>query len=396
MKTIRKLARADVYDLDGIQNWLEQMSAKGLHILQWGLFWCKFQRGDPKQVHYRLDPARSKEDLDEVKENYQALGWRYVCHVSSSFRLFAAEDPAAPELYNDSDSMAYAMKSVSHSAAMTLLLYLCFLLFFLSTYFVKPDHNGGSWIDLARQLTESRPFPFAYPLSLLCAVLLSLHASISLLRIRRALRCKGTFPHHPRHFLPVSPVLSTILLIGFLLLLINDGAHYYFRSQGGYSDPSSLTFPIVSLSELENHPEFELEAFRDNYEYSFHPLEGSYVYSLPSFRTPICLNICQSGLIKSLWWDELVEGYRHNRYEPSLYIQLWETRGTAWAKTIYLRLTQSDQTGNWDASLQPLALDWADQAVLAVSQENALQQIILRCGNRVANIQYNGVQFLEE
>ena len=34
MKTIRKLARADVYDLDGVQNWLEQMSAKGLHILQ--------------------------------------------------------------------------------------------------------------------------------------------------------------------------------------------------------------------------------------------------------------------------------------------------------------------------------------------------------------------------
>ena len=34
--------------------------------------------------------------------------------------------------------------------------------------------------------------------------------------------------------------------------------------------------------------------------------------------------------------------------------------------------------------------------MIAVSQDNAFQQIILRRGNRVASIQYNGIRSLEE
>ena len=349
--------------------------------------------GEPKRVRYRLDPVRAKEDLDEVKENYQALGWRYVCHIDSNFRLFAAEDPAAPELYNDSDSMAYAMKSAVRSAAFSLvppLFYLSVLIHYLS------ESDTYTWRSLLLQLYESYPFFFAIPILLVFGLLSELYAFSSLFRIRRALQRGQPLRRRSRHFLSVRPLFDLVALVCAVLFLVNLGVGSYYKGQRGYSDPSTLTFPIVSLADLENHPEFELEAFQDNYAYSFHPVEGSYVYSLPSFRAPICLNICQSGLIKFLWWDELVEGYRHNRYEPSLYIQLWETRGTAWAKTIYRNLSQSDQISNWEAALQPLSLDWADQAVIAVSQDNAFQQIILRRGNRVASIQYNGIHSLEE
>ena len=48
------------WDVEGIQTWLEDMAAKGLHLEpDGGLFGIfSFLKGEPKQVRYRLTPVK--------------------------------------------------------------------------------------------------------------------------------------------------------------------------------------------------------------------------------------------------------------------------------------------------------------------------------------------------
>lgn len=109
------------WDIEGIQTWLEDMAAKGLHLEPdgaiFGIF--SFLKGEPRQVRYRLTPVKEKrgffDDNDapdsEEQEFSENCGWEYVLR-HGSFYIYRATDPKARPLHTDPKVHALALKAL--------------------------------------------------------------------------------------------------------------------------------------------------------------------------------------------------------------------------------------------------------------------------------------------
>lgn len=117
-----RICPCPMFDIAGTQQWLERMSEQGLHIntaFNWRI--VGFQKGEPKQVRYRLDAAPdwglgvergTPAPEPETSLSYQEMGWEYVSN-RNHFHIYASEDTAAPELHTDPRVQALSLKIVS-------------------------------------------------------------------------------------------------------------------------------------------------------------------------------------------------------------------------------------------------------------------------------------------
>lgn len=107
-----KLMPGYVEDVAAWQARLEDLAAKGwFYVPSWILFrFDSFERGRPKTVRYRLEPAAKKEGCPdwERRETYRALGWEYVDTIGKTMHLWRCDDPEAPELHTDPETEARA------------------------------------------------------------------------------------------------------------------------------------------------------------------------------------------------------------------------------------------------------------------------------------------------
>ena len=118
------------WDVEGIQTWLEDMAAKGLHVEADGAFFgiFSFLQGEPKTVRYRLTPVKEKRgffaDNDapdaEEQEFSESCGWEYVLR-HGFFYIYRATDPKARPLHTDPRVHALAMKALGRQQASVLL-----------------------------------------------------------------------------------------------------------------------------------------------------------------------------------------------------------------------------------------------------------------------------------
>ena len=118
------------WDVEGIQTWLEDMAAKGLHLEpDGGLFGVfSFLQGEPKKVRYRLTPVKEKRGFfadndipdQEEQEFSESCGWEYVLRYGS-FYIYRATDPKARPLHTDPRVHALAMKALGRQQASVLL-----------------------------------------------------------------------------------------------------------------------------------------------------------------------------------------------------------------------------------------------------------------------------------
>ena len=103
-----KLMPGYVEDVAAWQARLEDLAAKGwFYVPSWILFrFASFERGRPKTVRYRLEPAAKKEGCPdwERRETYRALGWEYVDTIGKTMHLWRCDDPEAPELHTDPET----------------------------------------------------------------------------------------------------------------------------------------------------------------------------------------------------------------------------------------------------------------------------------------------------
>ena len=102
--TVKKWLPCELYDIAGIEQWLNGMAAQGYALGEWPGF---FSIGrvpfyeDPSAVHarYRLEPTiKDGLSLAERKESYRELGWSYVTEAAQIYAVFRCDDPQAPDL----------------------------------------------------------------------------------------------------------------------------------------------------------------------------------------------------------------------------------------------------------------------------------------------------------
>lgn len=112
MKTYR-LPPCLFYDIEHMENWLEEMASKGLFLKKIGRF-ASFVKKEPQQVRYRLEPLPKKfsifshqhvDPLDETIAFNESAGWHFVTKYFY-FAIYMTEDINAPELHTDPEVQA--------------------------------------------------------------------------------------------------------------------------------------------------------------------------------------------------------------------------------------------------------------------------------------------------
>ena len=138
--TVSKPIPCSLYDIQGLQSWLDEMALNGLffHHLSHFNDQAYFETGEPRPVRYRLDPADKDSRKGKEREDaYAQMGWSYVSRIGKRFYIFSSDDPEAPELYNDSQSLAIAMeKLVNREVKSTIYCALAFVLLMLLLLFL--------------------------------------------------------------------------------------------------------------------------------------------------------------------------------------------------------------------------------------------------------------------
>ena len=118
----RFLAPGDLWDTGTIEAWLEEKAAQGWILEKWGGF-ARFERMDPRTCRVRLDPQGQQEEAEAL---YAEMGWRPACPLGS-YQVHYCFDPAAPDLYTDPATQAWAwsklLKRTARRSALAVVLW---------------------------------------------------------------------------------------------------------------------------------------------------------------------------------------------------------------------------------------------------------------------------------
>jgi len=91
----QKAYPGSLYDLRGVEKWLEDLSAHGLRLEEFSNLGklAKLEKAPLSRRRYYLEPDFDQYGSDEAKKVYMEQGWRYVCEVSGVFLVYESEDP---------------------------------------------------------------------------------------------------------------------------------------------------------------------------------------------------------------------------------------------------------------------------------------------------------------
>lgn len=238
------------YDVPALQAWLEDRAAKGEFLSEYTVF-PVFDRGEPRQVRYRLEPlARRKEREPDPRrrEDYESLGWRFVCAVRGGFHLWRCDDPAAPELFTEPESEGAAYRRLIRSiwrgelllaGAMALLLGLLCWQLCSDTAFLRA---ADSWMPTWELVSQTAMIGIA--------AALALYMEGVLRRYVRALRTGVPQPHRRPYRLAQG--MTGVLLAMWAGWIVLTGAQLVRPASYAYVPVADLDQPVpyVTLAEL--------------------------------------------------------------------------------------------------------------------------------------------------
>lgn len=248
---VKKPVPCSIYDIRGIQEWLDEMARNGLFLAEVNshLDRAVFETGDPAPVRYRLDPLnKDSEKNEERKELYVQMGWTYVTQIGCSFNLYSCDDPSAPELYSDPQSLALALDNwVRRGIRNSLLVGLFAIAVLLLTFFLPPGRalqNLLLWEDLA-DLVEDCFY----------IVFIIVYIPLLVLDIRRMLKIRSTLaqglPLKAKKRWNRPPFLAWYLPLMLVLIFLPD---ILFPSVGWEVqglDEAVLSHPWPTAAQLE-------------------------------------------------------------------------------------------------------------------------------------------------
>ncbi|MEA4933675.1 MAG: DUF2812 domain-containing protein [Lawsonibacter sp.] len=102
MKHVYQMIPVSLYDIPGLERWLEEQADRGLFPVHLGSY-ASFRRDSVPGTRFRLEPfgKQGTEPAPDQLELYRESGWEYTLSLGRVYHLFYAVDPAAPELYTD-------------------------------------------------------------------------------------------------------------------------------------------------------------------------------------------------------------------------------------------------------------------------------------------------------
>jgi len=264
VKTVFKILPVSLYDIPGLEQWLEEQASLGLFPTHLGSY-AAFTKDGVPGTRYRLEPwgKIGTEPTPEQLELYHAAGWEYAFSIARTYFLFYTTDPNAPELYSDLatrgqslDRLARRVKKARASRllipALALAMLLAVLFRFTSCFDVQPD----PWARLPLLLLY-----LTHPMLLFFLIIMCFQTPRdfrdyrTLLNTHQALK-NGLPPQSspgPGKKVVLGNIAQLILTPVLVLCLILN----YTTAQS--KEIAQFDLPYVSLSDMEGEPLFTYE-----------------------------------------------------------------------------------------------------------------------------------------
>ena len=241
------------YDIPGMESWLEDLAAKGLHLSKDGFFGIltSFEEGPPKKERFRLEPTDRKgglfsEEYDPEDEQVQLLhqmGWTYRAR-RGQFHIYSSDDPGAPELNTDPQVQAVTMSALTQFLRKKVTNALFTTLLYLFLYFGD--------ILISSTLLLGTPLVLLFAGLMLWDLGCSLKALIVLVRWRNQLRQGQPLPHRSDYrrsgwrYLTTEFLRKTLWIVVFLCVAWRM---LYIEVDEPYEKIADQHFPFYTVAD---------------------------------------------------------------------------------------------------------------------------------------------------
>lgn len=404
MKKVRKFLPLSIYDIPGMEHWLEEQANAGLFPVFLDA-WVTFTPTGVPGTRFRLEPwgKTGTEPSEEQLALYRNAGWEYTLTVGHAYFLFYTADPEAPELYSDHQSRGLSLerlekrvRSYRRTRAIVCAILAALLVwvgfFFKSDWDVQPDPTARLPLLL---------LDLFHPFVLLTAIVILFFSRNTRrdhhMLIKTCTALKEGLPPPPspgpsralvREQI-ITLVLTAVFLVGQILLLLSN--------QGQFIVPvEDFNRPYVSLQALE---QVELVSSQEVFGSSkFHEDENQAEHHL-SLLSPVWYSVTQVGCTAE---EGDYRGYSPNpeggkyRYTPSLDATYFHLLIPALARPVAESQIDHYRAINLQWTYEELNCPGLDFAILATEPDGIWQTLALGKGGRVAVYHYGGMEQLRD
>lgn len=404
MKKIRTFLPLSIYDIPGIEHWLEEQANDGLFPVYLNS-WATFEPTGIPGTRFRLEPwgKEGTSPTEEQLELTHQAGWEYAFTIGQVYFLFFTTDPEAPDLYTDFESRGLSLarleKRVRNNRrfwaviwSVLGLLLVWALFFYQSQYDVQPARFAGLPLLL---LELFNPIILFFLITSFFSWKHNRRDRRILEKTCRAL--KNGLPPPPSA--GPSPALAREQKISLILIpiLLAAWIFQFMSNRGQLTVPvEDFTRPYVSLQALE---QVELVSSQEVFGHSsFHEDENRAENHI-SLLSPVWYSVTQYGCETA---EGDYEGYSPDpqggkyRYSSSLNATYFHLLVPALARPVAQSQMNQDRAVNVYWTYEELSYPGLDFVISATEPDGIYQGLALGKGGRVAVFHYGGAEQLTD
>lgn len=248
-KLVRKILPVEVYDMVGLEHWLSDMAAQGLHLVKLTSETARFRRGEPAPgVRFGLEIAGPYGIDPERNAAYEEAGWTYVTTLQNMYYVYRTEGADVPPLHTDPVTQSETLTPLIRRIRRNQIFAVAYLLFCFRKTLV--DGVTRPWMLGQYVVLKTGLFLTLVVLLVIWTLLALLPRTNSLKRLKRMRRRladgiplkEGRRDRVPR---VVTGWCAAALLLSLPFLVIFCGS----QSAHKLSGPEEWTFPHVTLEQ---------------------------------------------------------------------------------------------------------------------------------------------------
>lgn len=372
-------------DTAACETWLSDLAARGLHLDRMARYFAWFDRGEPMEnVRFRLEPVTKEDDWvsSEEREDFREMGWTYLDTWENLYRIYRADDPAAPELHTDPKTQALTLdrlirkSAMGYAAVAAVWIILCAFCLLTGEDYLTRLRLSFLYFDLTVIVL---PVLFFFDRGGL----------LDLLALRRSLRRGEPQPHPTVRRFGIPAGLLGLFLVLFPTVFNVTRVLTELPNYRTITDPAGL--PYVSLETIEEDPGFvRLTDSSPNW-------GQDYFHSYQRTRSLLVPEYCitrQYGEVKDRNWEYVAEttfpqdAYIPYRYDPQLSVTRVKLLTESLAMRVYDELEADLIAG--EVIETALGVDEAIFLVAAPAGDAPRSRILLREGRTVLYAAYYG------
>lgn len=375
------------YEVDALEAWLDEQSQQGLKLVSirgLGYKNAIFAETTEAPTRYRVH-IKPKDGYytrrEEYRETMRELGWEYVDRLHYRADIYRATRPDAVEINTDENALRDSIEAANRGelcAGIALILLIPNLLRDELRYMKFYDGFYDMLLDGTALLTVSAVFLAAFYL------VLGIYAILRSIAQRRRYLLDRSFRPAPeiRKRKRVRVALLTLVGISILFLVVVG-----VGSSGSYYDVPLSNCPVVLLESLSPEEAAQLDYDADRLD-APHGTGGRHLlYSFVTYR--------QDGPTIRLEGEYAGMGYASFSY----WVNVKDIRTESLAEKYYAEKEaahdwQEVQIKGWDQAMYRRYTTNLRQEFhsdrLPDTPEMSQQELVLRLGNRVVTVGYNG------